>query len=160
MDKQIKTARCPLWIKIALACSLAVNLGIAGLFAGFALRGAPMARGPAMGYAIPYVLALPRDLRREVFGAVRRDDSLPDRRARGAQYREMITALQATPYDPAAVQTILARQGEGASRVQAVAQSAWLEVVARMSKQERVAYTERLQEALNRRGAPKDRSRD
>ena len=85
MDTQPDTRRCPLWVKIALALSLAFNLAIVGLAAGFVLRGGPMgARGPAMGYATPYVLALPRELRREVFGAVRNDKNLPNRRSRGA----------------------------------------------------------------------------
>jgi len=158
MDADTKTVRCPLWIKIALALSLAVNLAIAGLAAGFALRGGPMAgRAPSMGYAMPYVLSLPHDMRREVFGAVRRDEGVPDRRARRAEYREMITALQASPFDAAAVRAVLARQAEGASRVQSVAQNAWLDAVARLSDAERMAYTERMQDALDRGGRPRNR---
>ncbi|MEL6808554.1 MAG: periplasmic heavy metal sensor [Pseudomonadota bacterium] len=156
MDAETKTRRCPLWVKIVLALSLAVNLCIAGLVAGFILRGGPLAgRAPAMGYAMPYVLALPRDLRRDVFGAVRNDDSLPDRRARREEYRDMIKALKVTPFDAAAVEAVLVRQGDGVSRVQAVAQAAWLEAVSSLSDEERAAYSERMQEALNRNGRPK-----
>lgn len=160
MDAETETRRCPLWIRIALALSLAANLAIVGLVAGFALRGGPMGgRTPAMGYAMPYVLALPRDLRRDVFRAVRAGKDVPDRRARRAEYRQMIAALQASPFDPAAVQAVLGRQGEGASRVQAVAQAAWLEAVSRLSDGERMEYTARMQDALNRGGRPK-RPRD
>lgn len=156
MDAETKTRSCPLWVKIVLALSLAVNLCIAGLVAGFILRGGPLAgRAPAMGYAMPYVLALPRDLRRDVFGAVRNDDSLPDRRARREEYRDMIKALKVTPFDAAAVEAVLVRQGDGVSRVQAVAQAAWLEAVSSLSDEERAAYSERMQEALNRNGRPK-----
>lgn len=156
MDAETKTRRCPLWIKIVLALSLAVNLCIAGLVAGVILRGGPLAgRAPAMGYAMPYVLALPRDLRRDVFGAVRNDDSLPDRRARREEYRDMIKALKVTPFDAAAVEAVLVRQGDGVSRVQAVARAAWLEAVSSLSDEERAAYSERMQEALNRNGRPK-----
>ncbi|MFL4470619.1 periplasmic heavy metal sensor [Tateyamaria armeniaca] len=158
MDTETKTRRCPMWIKIVLAVSLAINLAIGGLVAGFTLRGAPMgARVPAMGYAMPYVLALPRDLRREVFGVVRGNPELPDRRARRAEYSEMINALQMTPYDPAAVEAVLTRQGAGASRVQAAAQAAWLDAVSRMSDDERIAYTARMQEALERGGRPRNK---
>ena len=156
MDAETKTRRCPLWIKIVLALSLAVNLCIAGLVAGVILRGGPLAgRAPAMGYAMPYVLALPRDLRREVFGAVRNDDSLPDRRARREEYRDMINAMRATPFDVAAVEAVLLRQAEGVSRVQAAGQAAWLEAVTSLSDDERAAYSQRMEEALKRNGRPK-----
>ncbi|WP_299724645.1 periplasmic heavy metal sensor [uncultured Tateyamaria sp.] len=152
MNAETTPRRCPLWIKIALALSLALNLAIAGLVAGFVLRGGPLAgRGPSMGYAMPYVLALPREDRREVFRTLRNDKDLPDRRARRAAYSEMIAALQATPFEVSAVEAVLARQGEGASRVQAVAQAAWLEAVSGFSDEERLAYTARMQEALDRR---------
>jgi len=147
--------RTPLWIKILLAVSLALNLAVIGLLAGSALRGGPMmmaGRTPAMGYAMPYVLALPHDMRRDVFGAVRQDKSYPDRRARREEYRRMITALRATPFDTAAVKAVLARQAEGASRVQSAAQAAWLDAVASLSDEERMAYTKRMEDALERRG--------
>lgn len=156
MDTQTTPRRCPLWIKIVLALSLALNLAIAGLVAGFALRGAPMAgRTPAVGYAMPYVLALPRDLRRDVFGAVRNNPDLPDRRARRGAYRDMIRALETTPFDLRAVEAVLSRQAAGVTQVQAVAQRAWLDAVARLSDAERLAYTQRMEEALDRGGPPK-----
>ncbi len=152
MDTQPQTNRCPLWVKIVLALSLALNLAIIGLVSGFVLRGGPpVARGPAVGYAMPYVLALPRELRRDVFRAVRRDPTLPDRSARRAAYREMIAALEATPFDRSAVQSVLDRQADGALRVQTAAQSAWLDAVSNMSEQDRAAYTLNMQEALERR---------
>ncbi|MEQ3709499.1 MAG: periplasmic heavy metal sensor [Tateyamaria sp.] len=156
MQEETETKRCPLWIKIVLALSLALNLCIAGLVAGFVLRGGPMAgRAPAMGYAMPYVLALPRELRRDVFKAVRNDDSLPDRRARREEYRDMIKALKVTPFDAAAVEAVLLRQGDGVSRVQTASQAAWLEAVSGLSDEERAAYTDRIQDALNRNDRPK-----
>jgi len=156
MSEDIQTRRCPLWVKIVLAVSLAGNLAVVGLVAGAALRGGPFVeRGPSMGYAMPYVVTLPREARREVFGAVRTNDDLPDRRARRAQYQEMIAALEASPFDIAAVEAVLERQGAGAARVQAAAQAAWLDVVARLSDDERIAYTARIEETLKRRGPPR-----
>lgn len=160
MAEDRKTPRCPLWVKIVLALSLAVNLAIAGLVAGAVLRGGPMGgNGPAMGYAMPYVIALPREDRRGVFDTVRRDESLPNRRARRADYEAMITALRADPFDAAAIQDILRRQADGVSRVQAVAQAAWLETVAAMSPEERADYTLRIQEVLKRGGKGKDKGK-
>ena len=160
MENVTQPRRCPLWIKIVLSVSLAINLAIVGLAAGFILRGGPSeVRGPSMGYAMPYVLSLPRDMRREVFRTLRRDDSLPDRRARRAEYDQMIAVLRARPFDAQAAEAILLRQADGASRVQVAAQSAWLEAVSGMSPEERSAYTDRTQQVLERR-APRKKDRD
>lgn len=156
MENTTQNRRCPLWVKILLGLSLAGNLAIVGLVAGFMLRGGPSgARVPAMGYAMPYVLALPRDLRRDVFTQMRADDSLPDRRSRRAEYRNMVAALQASPFDEAAVRAVLDRQSDGASRVQRAAQEAWIKAVSGLSDAERVEYTKRMEEAVNRRGPRK-----
>ena len=159
MAENTTSRRCPLWVKIVLAASLAINLGIAGLVAGFVLRGGlPPGGGPgALGYAMPYVVALPREVRRDVFGTVRRDRSLPDRRARRSAYDDIIAALRATPVDRDVVETVLRGQADGAARVQRVAQQAWLDAVMAMSDDERVAYAARIEEVLAR-GRKKDRS--
>ncbi|MEO0402865.1 MAG: periplasmic heavy metal sensor [Pseudomonadota bacterium] len=146
--------RCPWWVKILLALSLALNLGIAGMVAGVAISGGPMGgQGPAVGYAMPYLVALPKEQRRAVFKTVRNDKTLPDRRARRADYSDMMTALAAEPFERAAVEAILSRQADGVDRVQSVAQSQWLDLVAEMPAQERADYIERIKEVLER--APK-----
>ena len=154
MDAHSDKKRTPVWIKILLALSLALNLAIAGVVAGFILRGGPQGvRGPNMGYAMPYVLALPREARRDLFGTVRRDDSLPDRQDHRADYRAMIEALSAAPFDANAVQSVLERQSEGATRLQSAGQAAWLQVVREFTDEERAAYVTRLEERMNRKGS-------
>ena len=156
------TSRTPLWIKLLLGVSLAANLAIVGLVAGFALRGGPLGgKGPgAMGYAMPYVLALPREDRRGVFSALRRDDTLPNRRDRRAQFNAMIDALQTTPLDIPSIEAVLASQADGVTRVQKRAQSEWLSIVSAMSDEERIAYAARIKDVLKRgpdrkKGEPK-----
>ncbi|WP_299611824.1 periplasmic heavy metal sensor [uncultured Tateyamaria sp.] len=149
--------RCPLWVKILLGLSLAVNLAIVGLVGGVAWRGGPLGgKGPGMGYAMPYVLALPHDDRRAVFGAVRDNADLPGRGARRAVYRDMIALLQAGAFDRAAVSAVLERQARDVGQVQMVAQTAWLDRIAAMTEGERSAYAERLTEVVSRgsRGRP------
>jgi len=148
------TTRCPRWMKIMLGVSLALNIAIAGAVAGFMMRGAPLRDGPTgMGYATPYVVALPRAARREVFGVIRSHDALPSRDERRAHYAEMIKALRADPFDSARVQAILTRQGGAVAQIQDVSQAAWLRVVTEMDADERSAYVERIQDVL-RRGRP------
>lgn len=144
-------ARCPRWVKAVLALSLAVNLAIAGAVAGFFLRDGPMRDSrTAMGYAAPYIIALPREARRSVFDTIRSDDALPNRRDRRAQYAEMVQALRSDPFDAETVRTILTRQWQSVGAVQSVSQSAWLAAVSDMDVQTRAAYAERVEEVLRR----------
>ncbi|WP_299295655.1 periplasmic heavy metal sensor [uncultured Tateyamaria sp.] len=154
MEHAEKTKRCPMWVKLLLGVSLALNLAVVGLVAGMVLRGGPLGgKGPvAMGYATPYVIALPRDLRRGVFNGIRRDKTLPDRKARRADYQAMVAVLRATPLDTAAVEDLLRKQADAVTRVQARGQTAWLEAVAGMSDIERAAYADRIEEVLRRGG--------
>ncbi|WP_415919988.1 periplasmic heavy metal sensor [Tateyamaria sp. SN6-1] len=153
-------ARSPLWVKLLLAVSLGINLCIAGLVAGFLLRGPGVMRGdgPGLSYAMPYIIALERADRRAVLGTVRGNPDLPDRRMRRAQFDDMLAALRSDPLDQDAVRAVLARQARGVSQVQAVAQAAWLDRLAQMSATERAAYADAVEEVLKKgpkRGGPK-----
>ncbi|WP_299705731.1 periplasmic heavy metal sensor [uncultured Tateyamaria sp.] len=153
--------RCPVWVKILLGLSLAINLGIAGLVGGIALSGGPLGgKGPGMGYAMPYVLALPQEDRRAVFGVVRGNRDLPGRDVRRAVYGEMVALLKADTFDRAAVTAILERQARGVEQVQSVAQDEWLDRVAAMSDEERRAYAERVEEVVAKGGTRKPRKGD
>lgn len=153
MADRVTERRCPLWVKILLGLSLAANLAIAGLVGGIALRGGPLGgKGPGVGYALPYVLALPHQHRRTVFGAIRGNADLPGRGARRAAYRDMIALLQAEAFDRAAVSDVLERQARDVGQVQMVAQTAWLDTVAGMTQEERSAYATRLTEVVSRGG--------
>ncbi|WP_223420730.1 periplasmic heavy metal sensor [Tateyamaria pelophila] len=160
-DSTASETRCPRWLKILLGLSLALNFVIAGVVAGLMLRGGPPREGPSgMGYAAPYVIALPRDVRRDVFGAIRADESLPKRSARRARYADMIEALRAEPFDRDRVQAILRRQGSEVGRIQDASQAAWLSAVTEMDAAERSAYVARIEEVLERgrRGKTGDRN--
>lgn len=153
--------RCPLWVKILLGLSLAINLAIVGLVGGIALRGGPLGgKGPGMGYALPYVLALPQEERRNVFGAIRSKPELPGRKARRAAYRDMVALLEADTFDRVAVTAVLERQARDVGQVQMVAQTAWLDTVAAMTDEERRAYAERVTEVLARGGRSRPGKRD
>lgn len=144
--------RCPLWVKIALAASLSINLLIAGLVAGLVLRGGPMGgKGPAVGYAMPYILALPQADRRAVFKTVRDHPDLPGRRARRAAYDDMVALLSAEGFDRAAAASVLERHETDVTRVQRVAQAAWLDIVETMPLEDRLAYARRVEEVARRR---------
>ncbi len=152
MSDQTQKRRCPVWVKVLLGLSLALNLGIVGLVGGFVLRsdGPMRGAGPGLGYAMPYVIALERESRRAIFKAVREDPSLPSRADRRAHFNDMLVALRADPMDRAAVEAVLARQAEGVSAVQRRAQVEWLKKVEDMSASEREAYADTVEDILKR----------
>lgn len=141
-------ARSPLWMRVLLGVSLALNLLVAGLAVGaFARMGGPGGAHPAprsLGGAM--YRALPREDRRDLLQQVRASDK-PRTPGRVAQAEEIATVLRATPYDGAAMQVVVMRQLDGRQAWQTAMQAAWLERVAAMSPQERAAFADRLEEA-------------
>ena len=102
MADQDTTERKPMktGLKILLGVSLAMNFVVVGLVAGAMIRHDGWKGGgkrpPALGaFGAPYIMALPRDERRELFRSVRqnRDQELPDRSARHAFYGAVLDAL-------------------------------------------------------------------
>ncbi|WP_299965723.1 periplasmic heavy metal sensor [uncultured Roseobacter sp.] len=156
----------PRWVKLLLGVSLALNLAVAGIVAGAMLRdGGDRRGGPRLGafggYAAPYIMALPPETRRAVLQTMRGrgaagDGAMPDRTARRAFYADVITALEAQPFDRAALTAALARQARGAVAVQQVGQAAWLEVVTDMNDADRAEYALAVEEVLAR-GAKRHR---
>jgi uncharacterized membrane protein len=152
--------RCPRWVKVVLAVSLALNLAVVGLVAGMMMRIAPLREVRSnLGYAAPYVIALPGQERRSLLRAIRNDPSLPRRADRKAAFKDMVNVLRLEPFDRTQVSNILNRQGADVSQIQTVAQSAWLDAVEGMSIKNRLAYIDRIEVVLSRgsRGRVKDR---
>lgn len=141
----------PRGFKVILGLSLALNLIVIGVVVGAGVRGGgPMRGGGMSNYAIPYVMALPKEDRRAIFKSLRGKDGLPDRGARRALYQDMVSALKAEPFDPAAVQSVLDAQSSANVSVLTAAQVAWTERVTAMSPQKRAEYAGRVEEVLKR----------
>ncbi|MDW3225561.1 MAG: periplasmic heavy metal sensor [Paracoccaceae bacterium] len=156
-EKPESNQKLPRLYKIALGVSLALNLAVAGLIGGAALRFGEDARGglrsAGLGaYGLPYMLALPKEERRQVMKAVRSDHKgpVPDRAARRALYAAVLSDLRAEPFDIEALSGALNTQAETTIAVQKSAQTAWLAVVAQMSDSERAAYADDIEDVLRR----------
>ena len=72
------------------------------------------------------------------------------RRARRAMYDQIIVALRADPFDPAAVRKVLDAQRRAALGVQDAGQAAWLAKITDMDSAARAQYADRLQQVLER----------
>ncbi len=156
MSDQIKTSRR---FKVVLACSLALNLLVAGMVAGAAWRhggdrgGGWRSAPPALqGYAAPYVRALPQAQRRSLHKAIRQSSSREERRA---AYQDMLGALRAEPFDAQAVRALLTAQRDRVLAAQSAGQTQWIALVEAMTPQERAAYADQLEETLKKRRSRK-----
>lgn len=148
------------WSRVILALSLALNLAVVGLIAGAFLgkeRDAPP-RGYSsrdVGYA-PYISALNKDERRAVgrklMNAAPSRDEARDARREG--FEQILDALRATPYDPAALEAAISSQREDLARRQQVGQDILVERVHNMTVAERQAYAQRLDQILTRPERP------
>jgi len=146
-----KPPRMRLWLRILLGVSLALNLAVAGLAIGAAIRfgGPDGARPPAPPLGALLYRELPREDRRALFRD--RLGSREERRARRqADAAEIDAALRAVPFDVTRVEAFLATQANQHRDIEKAMRDAWLKRVSGMSDAERAAYADRLAEAMAR----------
>lgn len=143
--------------RIVLIVSLALNLVVAGLVGGAIVSG-KLAGGPPsrIDFGLGLVSrALTSDDRREIGRALRQDSSLRAHDFRG-QMAAIVTALQADPFDPAMLQSLLDEQATRLSQVQASARQAVVDRISDMTAEDRRAFAARLEEELQRNRRPRD----
>ncbi len=142
-------------VKVALVASLALNLLLGGLIAGVAVRHhrdmGPGGRG-ALTFA-PYFDSLGRAdraaLREEM---LRRMPALREmHRERGEDVRAFLEVIRADPFDREVAEAVLEQQLGRASRRLDEGRELFLERLAAMSPEERQAYADRLEKALDRK---------
>ncbi|WP_321364062.1 periplasmic heavy metal sensor [uncultured Celeribacter sp.] len=145
------------WSRIVLVASLALNIAVLGIVGGALLRwDAGMDRAKALqtrdfGFG-PFVGAFDTQERRDLGRAFSR--SAGDPRAARAQVREMfetmVMTLKAEPFDAAAFEELLLRQQKNFSERQEIGARLVVDQIEAMSAEERMAYADRLVEALKR----------
>lgn len=149
-------------LKLLLAVSLALNLAIAGTFAGVALRGHDPERRPPPAVRDltfgPFTDALTREQRRDMLrGFAERGPGLREMRAQmRADFDMVLTALRATPFDAAAFRAAVESQNSRITARAEAGRDALVGLVLQMSDAERAAFLDRLEQALER-GGRKDR---
>lgn len=151
MTEKVKTG-CSRWVKGLLVVSLGVNLLIAGTAIGIAYRSAPPPeRSPD---AVAFLsFALPKEHRNALREQlISRRSELHANRAEIAGMRaEMISALQADPFEISDVETILQRQRDRFLNLGELAHNALLERIASLTPEERAIYVESLKKGDRRR---------
>jgi uncharacterized membrane protein len=141
------------WLKWALVASLGLNLAVLGVIGGAILKGPPP--GPMPGIALwHYAHALPDPYRRDLGRALResRRDWIGPREALRNQRPALAAALTAEPFDPAAVEAVLAQETRLTDELAARGTRLLLAQIQRMTPEERAAYAAALTERRGWRG--------
>lgn len=153
-------------LRVVFFLSLATNLLIVSLVAGFLLRGGPQGAPPrhVRDVVAPYTAGLSREDRREIgrklYRDLRQEGSRGELRERArAEYREALDLLRADPFDAAAFAEVLNRQSARAAQRQQRGEDALVEHLAGKSLEERTAYADRVAEVLERKDN-KDKKRN
>ncbi|MBL9074109.1 periplasmic heavy metal sensor [Tabrizicola sp.] len=144
----------PRGVKIALALSVALNLGVAGLAVGAWLGDGPhrgMPRDMSFG---PFTEALDEDDRRAIRKALleRLGEFREQRAAARAEFETLLATLRADPFDPealkAALEALEARNAQRLDLGRSLIETRLIE----MSPSERAAFADRLEKGLRRGG--------
>ena len=139
------------FVKLLLVVSLGINLAIGGLVMGIWLTEKP-ARPPSPDAVAFLSFALPTEHRNALRAQMvdRREELRANRTAIANMRKEMINALQAEPFEAAAVEEILQRQRDRFLDLGELAHSALLERINLLTPEERAIYVESLQKRERR----------
>lgn len=150
------------WPKVLLTLSLMANLAVVGVIAGAHVRDdrddrrlPPTDRSAMRDIGIgPLIDAMPREARSRAGDQLRARGNgwRMDRGALEAEFNQMVDVLKAEPYDPAALEALLAAQhARVTARVEA-GRAILLEQIAAMDAEERALFADRLTRGFGRHG--------
>ena len=151
-------SRSPLWLRVLLIASLALNVLVIAAVVGAAVsgpgRGAPSESAMRQFGFGPYGAALNKEQRRDMRGRVfeERRNLRQALRSLGATFDELQILLRAETLDRAEMERLLAEQRRLTSQLHGIGHGFIIESVADMSAEERAAYADRLKDKVPRRG--------
>lgn len=145
--------KAPLWMRVSLLVSLAVNVLILAAVIGFVFFGGSdrHADRNRSDFASLYTRALSdadrRALRRDFVSGLERQGR--DRGAFLGDMRATLDVLRATPFDPQAFVAAMAEQSERRARREEMGRQALANRIAAMSEEDRRAYADRIETRLS-----------
>lgn len=152
-DVQPVVAHSGKGLRIALAISVALNLAVAGVVAGAAMKHRPdggrMEMGRELGFGA-FSEALSRDDRRALREALlaKAPDLRDNRRQRGQDAQALLAALRADPFAPEALAAIMDSQQQRMESQLQLGQDLLREFLISMTPEARAAFAGRLEERL------------
>lgn len=149
-----QTPKMKLWLRIVLAGSLGLNLMVAGLAVGAALRFRDDVRPRPMP---SFGAMLFRELDSETRQSLRQQaggDHGNFHKRRRAEGESVLALLRADPFVVEALSSFLQGKATSGHDFQMLVQKAWIERVAAMSEVERESYADELQQRMHRPPKP------
>jgi uncharacterized membrane protein len=152
------------WRGVLLIVSLGLNLLVVGMVAGAVLGKGPHRELPALrslGYG-PYISALPDDALREMRGVVAREQGSfrENRRKMREEFEALLALLRAETVDEGALRQAIESQRNRVTERLALGSELVIAQLVAMTPEDRMAYADRLDKLMKRRGKPKDGPRD
>lgn len=158
----VPSSGAPRWMKVLLAVSLAMNLGVLGLVGGAALRGAGDRARPDMrdiGFG-PFSDALSSQDRQELRRAFLQDGGNPRamRRMMRDEVGTLLQVLRTDPLQEAALRNALGQVQQLGQERLVLGQRLLADRIVAMSPQDRARFADRLEQitARGHRPAPAD----
>jgi uncharacterized membrane protein len=144
-------AACPGWMKLLLILSLAANVVIAGVVIGYSFHDQPE-RGSerVINWIIEMVPDERRDLARAHFAGTR--EQIETARAeRITHLPAVVAAMQAEPFDPAALGQALETMFDRRNSGRAILREHLITLLGQLTPAERAAFAARFEERLTER---------
>ena len=152
MTDTIQSPKSPLWMRVALFGSLAVNLLIVGVVVGVVAFGGPHKRasGPRPDVGSLYTRALDQKDRRAIRTALSAElaGQIRDRGSVLAEFEATVETLRAVPFDQDALLAALAEQSTRRARRETVGRELLVAQIAAMTDADRAAYADRVEQGL------------
>lgn len=147
-------AVAPRWMRVALAVSVAINLGVAGMMVGAAMHGGPEGRSGfqrEMGFG-PFSEALTPEDRKTLRRALisRAPELRAARQSLRADMDAILAALRADPYDQAHLDALLSGQHERMVAQLTLGEDMIREFLQNLDTEQRRAFADRLEHQLRR----------
>lgn len=145
--------KTPLWMRLTLFVSLALNVLVVGAIAGFLLMGSPDRRSDRdrFDFGSFYMRALSeqdqRALRRDFVSGLQKQGR--DRGAFLSDLSATLDTLRATPFDAEAFEAALADQSRARAQREDIGRQILANRIATMTDAERATYADRIEERLN-----------
>ena len=144
------------WPKLLLAASLTLNVLVLAVVAGAIFRdGRDQRLGPPPDRAVlreggfmPFFEAMPHEARKRMADAFRESapGRGPDRAALASDFRDFVAAVRAEPFEPGALEAVLASQHARAEDRIRTGRAILVEQIGGMSPAERAAFADALED--------------
>lgn len=158
MESTPPTPKSPRWMRVLLVLSLALNLMILGLVVGSFVSGGGKPSGKSgprdTGFG-PISRALSPEDRRDLGRDIRRATrSMAP--AMKSEWNAVLETLRMEEFDPSALTEVFGTQREANTARMEIAQTTLIAHIAQMTRDERLAFAERLEEALSKPLRPRN----